>query len=163
MIRLLPAKDLHRSGLVARVFALRDVVLAELNAKRVRPFDAVASQEDARIRFNLEDAAEAALSEDGAVIVANVRFVASALDVGGAVLTVTAQFELRYERQVSDVGVSTEDVKLFASINAVYNAWPYMRELVANTFTRFGYPPFTMESLVISPAPDESKALSRSP
>lgn len=29
----------------------------------------------------------------------------------------------------------------FAKVNAVYNAWPYLREIVHNTFTRMNLPP----------------------
>jgi len=77
-------------------------------------------------------------------------------------MKVASQFDLRYERQVRDASISDDDANLFAKINGVYNAWPYMRELVANTFTRMGYPPFTMESLVIGPQPDDAKVPTRS-
>jgi len=62
VIRLLPAKDLHRSGFVARVFALRDVVLADLSATSSKSFTAIATEADARISVNFDDTADAVLS-----------------------------------------------------------------------------------------------------
>lgn len=161
MIRLLPAKDLQRSGFVARVFALRDVVLAELAANRAKPFHAIATDDAARISVHIEDSADAALLNDGSELVVQVLFKVTAKQSEVAVVTVAGQFDLRYARQFDEGKVSEEDAKLFSKINGVYNAWPYMRELVANTFTRLGYPPFTMDSLVVAPQPEESKVAAK--
>ena len=161
MIRLLPAKDLHRSGFVARVFALRDVVLVDFSASRDKPFHAVSTDETARISVNVEDTADAALADDGAQLIAHVRFNVTATHADQVVMKVSGQFDLRYGRQFDEGDVADDDATLFSKINGVYNAWPYMRELVANTFTRMGYPPFTMESLVIAPQPDEHKVAAK--
>jgi hypothetical protein len=162
VIRLLPPQDLKRSGFVARVFGLRDVVLTELSASRGAPLQIVATDESSRISVNVKDSADAVLAEDGSSLLANVRFEVTAKHADHVVVKVTGQFELRYDRQVDEEAVTLEDAQLFSRINGFYNAWPYMRELVANTFVRMGYPPFTMESLVIGPQPDESKAAAKS-
>jgi hypothetical protein len=50
-----------------------------------------------------------------------------------------ARFGLRY--LLSDLdGVSDEDLDQFAHWNAVFNAWPFWREIVANTTARAGLP-----------------------
>lgn len=161
MIRLLPAKDLHRSGFVARTFALRDVALAELSVRRAQPFYVLAEDDTARLSVNVEDSADAALVKDGAELIVHVLFKVLAKQSDQEVVTVAGQFDLRYERQFDEGKVSEDDAKLFSKINGVYNAWPYMRELVANTFTRLGYPPFTMESLVIAPQPEDKKVTAK--
>lgn len=127
-----------RTGFVARVYALRDVVLAELAANRAKPFHAIATDDAARISVHIEDSADAAPLNDGSELVVQVLFKVTAKQSEVAVVTVAGQFDLRYARQFDEGKVSEEDAKLFYTINGVYNAWPYMRELVANTFTRLG-------------------------
>ncbi|OGH60595.1 MAG: hypothetical protein A3G34_10710 [Candidatus Lindowbacteria bacterium RIFCSPLOWO2_12_FULL_62_27] len=39
---------------------------------------------------------------------------------------------------------SEQDIQAFAKINAVFNSWPYWREIVQSTFWRMGLPPFVI-------------------
>ena len=39
---------------------------------------------------------------------------------------------------------SEPDIQAFAKINAVFNTWPYWREIVQSTFWRMGLPPFVI-------------------
>ncbi len=43
------------------------------------------------------------------------------------------------------------DIKHFAKINPIYNAWAYWREFVQNMTTRMGFPPLTIPLLKIIP------------
>lgn len=155
MIRLLPSKDLQRSGFVARVYSLRDVALAEIAASRATPLSELGSADSARISVKIDDNADATLLNDGSKMAVRVHFKVTARHAERDVVSVTGCFDLRYERTFNEGMITEDDANLFSRINGVYNAWPYMRELVASTFMRLGYPPFTMDSLVISPDPEE--------
>ena len=52
-------------------------------------------------------------------------------------------FELSY-RVPDDERFSTHELEAFARINAVFNAWPYWRELVQASLTRMSMPVFTV-------------------
>lgn len=51
---------------------------------------------------------------------------------------IEATFALTY-RLASDL--SEEDLTAFAKVNAVFNAYPYWRELFSSTTSRFGFQP----------------------
>ena len=67
-----------------------------------------------------------------------------------------ATYELIYRRNAEGPEISSDDARVFAEVNGLHNAWPYFRELVSTTFGRFGYLPFTIDSLVLTP--DEHSA-----
>lgn len=52
-------------------------------------------------------------------------------------------FELSY-RLPSEVAPTTAELHAFASANAVFNAWPYWRELFQTLSTRMDLPPITL-------------------
>ena len=52
-------------------------------------------------------------------------------------------FELSY-RIPDEERFSTHELEAFARINAVFNAWPYWRELVQASLTRMSMPVFTV-------------------
>ena len=54
-------------------------------------------------------------------------------------LTITAKFVLVYSIKSFD-GIDHENIRAFAAINGVFNAWPYWREFVQNTTARMGLP-----------------------
>ncbi|QDV05614.1 hypothetical protein Poly30_11120 [Planctomycetes bacterium Poly30] len=153
MIRFHPPKDLHRAGRVARAFSLQDVVLAQLDARREVAYGDLApeaSSSSPTIKFS--DDANGKLSEDGATLAVRVEFTVVGSRDDTLLLSVGGEFELRYSRKVGEAEIEDEDISVFARINGIYNSWPYIREAVSSTFTRLGFPAFTMDSLVISPA-----------
>lgn len=58
----------------------------------------------------------------------------------GAVVSVRAEYSLVYHIP-EDVECTHDGAMLFASRNAVFNAWPYFRELAQSLVARMGMPP----------------------
>ncbi len=57
--------------------------------------------------------------------------------------SVMAEFELRYALP-KELKVTSEVLQKFANVNAIYNVWPYWREIVQNLTTRMDFPPLTL-------------------
>jgi preprotein translocase subunit SecB len=110
----------------------------------------------------VEDKATAELGEGGDTLGVTVLFTVGVGtvedDPATDVLRVSGTFELNYRRILEGAEVTPEDAGVFARINGFYNAWPYIREIVGSFFTRMGYPPLTLASLVIATRPDEPSA-----
>ena len=70
---------------------------------------------------------------------------------------VRGTFELSYQIP-KDESFSTEELKAFADFNAVFNAWPYWRELVQTSLARMSLPVLTVPVFRVTPseAPEES-------
>ena len=69
---------------------------------------------------------------------------------------VCGTFELSY-RIPDDEGFSSEELATFGQINAVFNAWPYWRELVQASLARMSLPALTVPVFRL-PAPDAVKS-----
>ena len=67
-------------------------------------------------------------------------------------------FELSYEIP-DDESFSSEELEAFGEMNAVFNAWPYWRELVQASLARMSMPPLTVPVFRVAPADtaDESE------
>ncbi len=60
-------------------------------------------------------------------------------------VSIEAEFELVYG--IKDfTGLKRENFIRFGQFNGVYNAWPYWREFVHNTFARMNLPPLILPS-----------------
>jgi preprotein translocase subunit SecB len=105
-----------------------------------------------------EDDASASLDDEGESLLVRVHFGVTVSRDGDEVLAVGGGFDLRYKRQVEEAEVADDDIQLFAKINGVYNCWPYIREVVSSMSSCLGYPPFTLDSLVIAAPPESSEA-----
>ena len=68
-------------------------------------------------------------------------------------------FELSYEVPDGEV-FATEELEAFADFNAVFNAWPYWRELVQTSMARMSLPVLTVPVFRITPrdASDDSES-----
>ncbi len=66
-----------------------------------------------------------------------------AADRDQVLLSIRVVFELSYRLPVSEE-FDEEEMKSFADRNAVFNAWPYFREVVQTTTARMGLPPVTL-------------------
>ncbi|MCY4626045.1 MAG: hypothetical protein OXE58_00580 [Acidobacteria bacterium] len=99
--------------------------------------------------------------EDGALYIA-VNF---GLEVHGEdaeeslVAEVRGTFELSYQLPEGEV-FSAEELEAFAGVNAVFNAWPYWRELVQTTLARMSLPVLTVPVFRV-PKPDSRDASER--
>ena len=78
------------------------------------------------------------------------------LDVGPAlkeakpVASLEAEYTVLY-RLPDGFQPSTEAIKFFAATNAVFNAWPFFRELVHSLVARMGMPPLMVPLLKLPP------------
>jgi len=67
-------------------------------------------------------------------------------ETGGTVVDVQAAFALRYAL-TQDTPREQVHVEAFARVNGLFNAWPYWREFLQSTLTRFDIPPFPLPLL----------------
>jgi hypothetical protein len=72
------------------------------------------------------------------------------------IIKIEAEFLLTY-RLHSKEGFSLDDLKAFCSMNPLYNAWPYWRELVQSMTSRMDVPVFTIPLLKLKPAKSKKK------
>jgi preprotein translocase subunit SecB len=63
-----------------------------------------------------------------------------------AVAHIDVTFSLTYSLTSLDE-IDDEKVDAFGKMNAVYNAWPYVREFVQSTLARMGLPALTLPVL----------------
>ena len=63
---------------------------------------------------------------------------------------IRGRFELSYEIP-DDESFSSEVLEAFGHVNAVFNAWPYWRELVQTSLARMSMPPLTMPVFRLPP------------
>lgn len=90
----------------------------------------------------------------GATMYCGVRLgikIASALDKPHMV-EVYAEYGLFYDIPKGQE-ISAEAANLFASRNAVFNVWPFFRELVHTTIARMGFPALVLPSFKLSVNP----------
>ena len=162
MIRVEPVADLQKASAVARSYVLEDIALTEVSAKRSAPYE-----RDSVARLTLSTATDAVanLRGEGETLSVQVKFevLAIAPDTpdGQPRVQVTGVFALEYVRSDKDARYEPGHFEVFARLNGVYNAWPYIREVVSNAFSRLGYPRLTLEPLIINARPAEAKAIKK--
>ena len=66
-------------------------------------------------------------------------------------------FELSYEIP-DDESFSSDELEAFGEVNAVFNAWPYWRELVQASLARMSMPPLTVPVFRVVPADTDEAA-----
>jgi len=59
------------------------------------------------------------------------------------IVSIQCEYILTYSLR-EKAGLSKEEIKRFCNINAVYNAWPYWRELIQNMSNRMELPTLTL-------------------
>jgi hypothetical protein len=131
------------SAAVARVASV-----VHLDNVRLRAINALTNIVDSQVRpANLSMQYGAALDRRNAeqrTFTLAVDFVVTIRATDGAPdadpdVFLKAAFELEYKLPET-VEPSDDDITAFATTNGVYNAWPYLRELVQNTTIRMGLP-----------------------
>lgn len=70
---------------------------------------------------------------------------------------IRATFELSYAIP-DEESFSPEELEAFAEGNAVFNAWPYWRELVQASLARMSLPPLTLPVFRVVPAESADEA-----
>ena len=67
-------------------------------------------------------------------------------------LRISQTLRIRYE-VLEGADFSEQDLRDFAKVNALHNAWLYAREVVHQISTRLNYPPIVLPLLVVQPEP----------
>ena len=70
--------------------------------------------------------------------------------------SIKASFILLYQLP-TDKDFSIDDLNIFASVNGIFNCWPYWREIVQNLTTRMGLSPLIIPLLRIPKADSKDK------
>jgi hypothetical protein len=82
---------------------------------------------------------------------ANVSFSVKGLTEDDVVvIEISCDFLLNYEKK-PDSELTEEDISNFCNTNALYNAWPFIREFVHSTCNRMEIPSITLPLLKIVP------------
>lgn len=77
-------------------------------------------------------------------VIARIHFkLAGSKFVAEPAVSVRASFELEYQLP-KDFVAQQKELKAFAEINGIFNAWPYWREYIQNVFSRMSLPPITL-------------------
>ncbi len=120
--------DDERIQRVKNVAALTAIVLVEVTARRAH-----ALPEQTEVAVKQEARGEAQLTDQQLNIAVRFTF-----KTDPHAFEVEAVFGLVYALTEA---IEKEDADAFARHNALFNAWPYWRELVQNTTVRMGFPP----------------------
>lgn len=143
---------LQAAALVARVAQLDEIRLVKLACEMDVSVQEVVDRECALVTHAdpshvVYDEETAKLSVDVSVQVSLHESMRSepsveSPQVGRQLLQVSATYALVYQLPKSAPPVELQErlFESFASLNAVYNAWPYLRELVQSVTTRMGLP-----------------------
>ena len=78
-------------------------------------------------------------------------------DDDNAVVTIEAEYIVNYKIVKNKGVIDRSDIEKFCSMNAIYNAWPFFRELILNMTSRMDLPPFTLPLLKIRPKAKSKK------
>ena len=128
---------------------MRDIRLVRLSCQLKEATDAPVD-----VALNSEVKADP-LEDD--VLAALVTFSLTATSAGESnhvIFEMSATFQLTYQGE--NVRSIAEDKRMaFANVNAVHNAWPYLRELVQSTTGRMSLPALTVPLLKIQARPSE--------
>ena len=128
---------------IVSVIEIRSVRLREASCRSlVRPTEL---PDTMNVTSSCETDAGKGPSEDGSLLIA----VTFALEVReddtdeSVQAEIRGTFELSYQLPEGET-FSSDELEAFASVNAVFNAWPYWRELVHASLARMSFPVLTV-------------------
>ncbi len=139
-----PTREISRLKLVAQItphIEIEDVRLLRMSARVYA--DGLAEGEK-RVRLRLSTTSHC--KQTGTKLSAEVRFALSGIqeqDVAKKVIDLSATLELSY-LITKEVELTPKQLSAFGKLNALYNAWPYWRELVQTTVARTALPRFVV-------------------
>lgn len=140
--------DLSRIARVAHQAELRMIHLQRLRAELSAAPEARGEHSNA---YSIRSTVEHTLREAGRLEVrasfrVALRIEATKEEWG----TIAPTFRILYDLPAG-AEVSEDEVKAFAEVNGVYNAWPYLRELVQEMTARMGVPALTIHLYKVQP------------
>ncbi len=136
---------LTHAGFVAKQVQVEDIHLVRLAAQR--QFEAETPPPIIQLGFDVKSAWDRESRRIRVTVDFSLRaFHEAPENPQTAPLFVEVGFALTYAL-TSDEGIDDEKVDAFGRMNGVYNAWPYIRELVQSTITRMSLPALTLPVL----------------
>lgn len=103
----------------------------------------------AEARFSIEDQSSWT-HEPGVGFRVSITYTVVLRAAATTAMRLTADYELLYS---SEIAVTDGMFRIFQRHNLPVNAWPYLREYLANTLGRFGWPPFTLPAFKVNTPP----------
>ena len=173
MRRIVDRKLFDSALIAAQALELRQVTLSRIACEMVRPYR---SKPNESLSFLLKESCE--LMDDDATkghihAVAKMTILASfERDSNSKRKTkkkslpaFQAKVEMMLHYAITEgARPNKEALSAFAKLNGLYNAWPYLRELISDMSTRTGYPPLLIPPLIIIPKPrKQPKSLALAP
>lgn len=128
------AQDIQRIARVVRVASLARVELFEVKISRPTVLPT-----GSQVEVEIDVAHRNGLQPDGLVV--QLKFT---LATKPGTVEAEAVYSAYYDLSSA---ISEADAGVFAKHNAVFNVWPYFRELVQNFSARMGVPPLTIPLL----------------
>lgn len=135
---------MDRVGHAQRHFELREIRFVECSAK----YDDFADGREAAVRIGIADQT---VVRNGKVLQVAMRFEFIAPspipDEASKRVELHARMRLEYDAVESRGEVDDASADVFARVNGIYNAWPYLREYVQASLMRLGLPSFELPLL----------------
>ncbi len=135
-----PARDISQLKLVAQITPHVEIEDVRLLSMSARVFDDGLVEAGKKVKLQLRT--NSRCKQAGTKLSAEVRFVLRGVqeqDVTKKVIGLSAILELSY-RLTKEVELTPKQLSTFGKLNALYNAWPYWRELVQTTVARMALP-----------------------
>lgn len=152
-------RDYKLASAVASHAGLHNICLMSISAELKEPLaDAIASLSAGTAEVGIGWRANHEISESGLVLNVKLDF---KVDFGQKpIVAVTCAYLLEYHLDSPPPADARDDLlSAFAKVNGVYNAWPYLREVVQNTCARMNLPPMVLPVFrVIRPSKKDLKA-----
>lgn len=135
---------MKRVSRAQRCFELSALRFVEYSAS----YDTIADGNDPKLRIGIADQ-EVEIAGDSVGVQMRFEFLGPSpfQDEQEKQVEVTARIRVEYSRPAHREQFDSEDADVFARVNGIYNAWPYLREFVQTSLGRLGLPPFELPLL----------------
>ncbi|HVV48742.1 MAG TPA: hypothetical protein VHO06_03705 [Polyangia bacterium] len=155
-------RDYKLASAVAPHVSLDSIFLLSISAKMNVPHDTVVeSMANGTLPASIKWRHVKELSQDALAVGVRLDFLVEfgKVDkIAKSNLELTCSYMLDYSLDSPPPDDHREELlDAFAKVNAVYNAWPYLRELVQNTFVRMSLPPPVVPVFRARPLPKEKQ------
>jgi hypothetical protein len=135
---------MKRVARAQQCFELSSLRFVEYSAR----YDTAVGENEPELRIGIADQ-EVEISDDAVGVKMRFEFLAPSpyQDEDKRRVEVTARIRVEYTRPNERGQFDRDDADVFARVNGIYNAWPYLREFVQTSLGRLGLPPFELPLL----------------
>lgn len=152
-------RDYQLASAVAAHAGMHNIGLVSMSAELKEPLaEAISSLSSGTAEAAIGWRSNHEISESGLVLSVRIDF---KIDFGKKpTVAITCAYLLEYHLDSPPPSDARDDLlSAFAKVNGVYNAWPYLREIVQNTCARMNLPPTVLPVFrVIKPSKKEDKS-----